>query len=226
MRSKQSNNRGELTAVQITLAQTIINHQITIYTDSQYAHDVVLQLTQSRTLNHRNLRENRDIICNIQQLILCRLNSGLSTVVRHVNSHLLDKGAKHRVKNWSTKMTRMKSVFGDQWERILKGNQTVDKLAELSLMISQVPGFITNSIQAKYVMRYQGIIHECCQSLSESFKAKKLKEYKNAYKDLPLWQLENKEVDWNATRKVYQSLNYNCHISQHSNACLTSGKLA
>ena len=113
---KQSNNRGELTAACLGLIQTKFSESVTFYTDSQYMYDIANCIIKNRNIPRRKYLQNRDIIDVIKSLIDWKLMNGKTVMFKHVNSHLLDKNAKRKVKNYDKKIVRMKRMYGNDWE--------------------------------------------------------------------------------------------------------------
>ena len=149
---KQSNNRGELMVVCLGLTQTKGNNSVTFYTDSQYTYEIANWILRDKDIPRTKYLKNRDIIDAIKLVIDWRTSKSKKTAFQHVNSHLLDSNAKIKVKKYDKKLGRMKALYGDDCERILKGNQRADRLTEQALSNMQPVGFVVNSQNRKWLI--------------------------------------------------------------------------
>ena len=91
---------------------------IVIYSDSKAAINAIYSKEKKKTYEQ--------IIKLIKKTVEYREIQGWKTTFNHVYSHLLDEG---KVKNRTNKLNKMNERYGEDMEKVLKGNQNADILA-------------------------------------------------------------------------------------------------
>jgi len=210
-RNKQTNNRGEMTALMISLVQTLDNKEITIFTDSKYVQDIGIKIIKDNKIAGD---KNWDLIQVVRTLIRIREQKGFSTKIEHVNSHLLDKGAERKVKNFQRKLSDMKRKYGNRWQEILTGNQKADRLAEVALYCEQVEGNFSNTENKTWLLKLDKKIFDNLEGIADKFYEKRIKEHKTKYKEVLVWKLYNEDIDWRLSKSIFTSIHARNHQTQ------------
>lgn len=140
------------------------------------------------------------------------MKAGYETKVLHVNSHLLDRDTERKVRNYQKKLNRMKEILGNDWERILRGNQEVDRIAENALQQFRPIGWIIDTKGNGNFIKMGRFICQDISEVSMSLEARSLMLHKAKYKEAVIrhWE-DNRKVDWVMSDVVYRSIRWFNH---------------
>jgi ribonuclease HI len=134
--SSNTNNEAELSAILHVLDVIPWSQPVIIYSDSEVAIKIMTQLDNYARMPHYESaltkRDSPPLACIKRGLIEClsvRSQHDTRTVVSHVYSHLLDQPQKLDDAEHKRRMDIMRNGYGDQYLRVLQGNEAADKLA-------------------------------------------------------------------------------------------------
>jgi ribonuclease HI len=188
----------------IALNQALFENDFTIYTDSEY-----VRIGFKKIINNKRTQKigakNDDLWLIADSIIEERQQKDQITKVEHVNSHLLDKNAIEKVKNFENKWNDMCYKFKEDVIRILKGNLKADRMAkEMQKDNVNCLGMQVNDTAMKWVIADKDMFWNSIPDFFDWWKSKYKKIYRSKYISEFKWS--DDKYDRISTKRLYSSL--------------------